>query len=123
MINRQLIVYEKHFRRTFLHVQDIARAFLFAMDHVDPMRGQAFNTGHESLNLTNEEVALAIRGRVDYYLHFAKVGHDPDRRDYTVSFQKLRGLGFEPTVTLGEGLDELIRAMEVVRFDNPSDNL
>lgn len=123
VVNRQLIVYEKAFRRTFLHVQDIARAFAFAVEHLDRMRGQAFNVGHESLNLTKEQVALAIRERVDFYLHFAEVGHDPDRRDYTVSFQKLRDLGFEATVTLGEGLDELIRAMAVLRFDHTYDNL
>lgn len=123
VVNKQLIVYEKDFCRTFLHVQDIARVFVFALGHLDQMRGQVFNAGHESLNLTKEQVALAIRERVDFYLHFAEVGHDPDRRDCIVSFQKLRDLGFEPTVTLGQGLDELVRAMAVLRFDNPYDNL
>lgn len=123
VVNRQLIVYEKDFRRTFLHVQDIARAFAFAIERLDRMRGRAFNVGHESLNLTKEQVALAIRERVDFYLHFAEVGHDPDRRDYSVSFQRSRDLGFESTVTLGQGLDELIRAMAVLRFDSPYDNL
>ena len=58
--NRQIILYEGHFRRTFLHSQDAARSYLFAIDYYDKMSGQAFNVGDDSMNYTNREVAQLI---------------------------------------------------------------
>jgi nucleoside-diphosphate-sugar epimerase len=122
-VNKQIIVYERSFRRTFIHVRDMARAFRFAVENIDRMAGQAYNVGHESQNLTKEQIARKIRERVPFYLHFAETGSDLDQRDYEVSYEKVRKLGFETTVTIDEGIDELVRAMEVVEVKNPYMNL
>ena len=116
VVNKQIIVYEQHFRRTFIHVRDMARAFQFALANFETMQGESYNVGHESLNFTKEDVATTIRERVPFYLHFAEVGADPDQRDYEVSYEKIRNLGFETTTTLEAGIDELIRAMDVVEI-------
>lgn len=113
IVDKQLIVYERHFRRTFIAVQDMARAIIFALDNAEKMLSQPFNVGHESLNLTKEDIALKIREKVPFFLHFADIGHDEDKRDYEVSYQKIRQVGFETQTTIDKGLNDLIRVMDL----------
>lgn len=123
VVDKQLIVYERHFRRTFIHVRDMARSVLFALEHLEAMAGRAFNVGHESLNLTKEAIALAVRAHVPFYLHFSDEGHDVDARDYEVSYERVRGLGFETEVTLDQGIRELIRVAQVIDRATPYSNV
>lgn len=123
VVDKQLIVYERHFRRTFIHVRDMARSVIFALDHIDAMAGQPFNVGHESLNLTKEQIALAVRAHVPFYLHFSDEGHDLDARDYEVSYERIRALGFETEVTLEDGIRELIRVVHVIDRSTPYTNV
>ncbi|MGH9749440.1 MAG: NAD-dependent epimerase/dehydratase family protein [Candidatus Polarisedimenticolia bacterium] len=120
---RFLVVYEKHFMRTFIHVHDIARSFLFAIENATRMSGQVFNVGSEEMNYSKAEVCEKIRARVDYYLHYADVGEDADRRNYVVSYRKIRDLGFRTTITLEDGIDELVRGVELLEFKTPYSNL
>lgn len=121
--DRQIIVYERHFRRSIVHVFDMARAIIFALENIERMRGEPFNVGHESMNLTKGDIADRIREFVEFYLHFAEIGTDADQRDYEVSYEKIRGLGFETTVTVDEGIQQLVKAMEAVQITNPYGNL
>jgi len=121
--NKSLIVYEKHFRRTFIHVTDMARSFIFALENLDRMRDEVYNVGHESMNYTKEEVALKIKEKVDFFLYFADIGSDPDKRDYEVSYEKIRRLGFETKVTMDQGIDELIRGFQMITFRTPYRNV
>jgi nucleoside-diphosphate-sugar epimerase len=123
IVNKQLIVYERSFRRTFIGVRDIARSIMFALDHIDQMAGEAYNVGHESMNFTKEQIALKIRDYVPYYLHFADVGTDEDRRDYDVSYEKIRHLGYHTEVTIEAGIEELVRAMDVLDIFDPYSNV
>lgn len=121
--NKQLIVYERHVRRTFIHVWDMARSFLFALENTEKMRDQVYNVGHESMNYTKQDIAMLIREKVPYYLHFAEIGEDPDKRDYEVSYEKIRKVGFETSVTIQDGIDELIQGMAVLKISNPYSNV
>ncbi len=121
VIDKQLIVYERHFRRTFIGVRDMMRAILFALERIDIMAGQPFNVGHESMNLTKEDIALKVRERVPFFLHFADIGQDEDCRDYDVSYARIRGLGFATEISMDQGIDELIRAMAVLGGDGIAD--
>ncbi|MDP6446103.1 MAG: NAD(P)-dependent oxidoreductase [Pirellulaceae bacterium] len=123
VIDKQIICYERHFRRSFVHVTDMGRAIIFALNQMDDMTGRPFNVGHESMNLTKEQIARKIQEFVPFYLHFAEIGTDADKRDYEVSYDKIRRLGFETKMTLDEGIRELIRAMEVLELDHPYSNL
>jgi nucleoside-diphosphate-sugar epimerase len=123
IVNKQLIVYERSFRRTFIGVRDIARSILFALHHIDRMSGEAYNVGHESMNFTKEQIALKIRHYVPFYLHFADVGTDEDSRDYDVSYEKIRQLGYQTEVTLETGIEELVRAMDVLDIFDPYSNV
>jgi nucleoside-diphosphate-sugar epimerase len=120
---KTLIVYEKNFMRTFIHVKDMARSFLFALKNYEKMEGEIYNVGNEKLNFSKEEICKLIKKKVDFYLHFAEVGRDLDKRDYYVSYDKIQELGFETSITMEKGIDELIRASEVIKINNPYTNL
>ncbi|MBX6314061.1 MAG: SDR family oxidoreductase [Isosphaeraceae bacterium] len=121
--NRNLIVYEGGFKRTFVHVRDMARSILFALERWDAVKDDVYNVGHESMNFTKEDVARQILKHVDYYLHFAEVGHDADQRNYEVSYEKIRAKGFETTIDLDRGIAELVRAAKLIEFQNPFANV
>ena len=121
--NRNLIVYEGGFKRTFVHVRDMARSFMFALDNWDNVKDDVYNVGHESMNFTKEDVARKIMKFVDFYLHFAEVGKDDDQRNYEVSYEKIRRKGFETTVDLDTGIAELVRACQLISFSNPFANV
>jgi len=119
---KSLIVYEKSFMRTFIHVRDMARAFLFALDNYDTMRGEIYNVGDNSMNFSKEEICLLIRKKVDFYLHFADISHDVDQRNYVVSYDKLDKLGFNASISIEEGIDELLKAAQAIEVSNPYAN-
>ena len=121
--NRNLIVYEGGFKRTFVHVRDMARSIMFALDKWDSMKDDVYNVGHESMNFTKEEIARQVLKHVNYYLHFAEVGTDADKRNYEVSYEKIRAKGFETTIDLDRGIAELARACNLIEFQNPFANV
>jgi nucleoside-diphosphate-sugar epimerase len=120
--NNNLVVYEGSAKRTFLHVYDFARALLYAITHFDEMKNEVYNLGHEDMNCTKREIAEIIQKYHKFYLHFAEFGSDPDKRDYEVSYKKLRTCGFETKITLDEGIQELIRGYKMIHLRNPYSN-
>ncbi len=121
--NKNLIVYEGGFKRTFIHVRDMARSIMFALDNWDSVRDDVYNVGHESMNFTKEEIARTVLKHVNYYLHFAEVGTDADQRNYEVSYEKIRAKGFETTIDMDRGIAELARACNLIEFQNPFANV
>ncbi len=121
--NRNLIVYEGGFKRTFVHVRDMARSFIFALERWSEVRDDVYNVGHETMNFTKEDVARKILEHVNFYLHFAEVGNDADQRNYEVSYEKIRKRGFETTIDLDRGISELVRAAQLIDFQNPFANV
>jgi nucleoside-diphosphate-sugar epimerase len=120
---RYLVVYESHFMRTFIHVQDIARVFLFALENTSKMKGQVYNVGSEAMNFSKAQVCEMIRAKVDYYLHYAAVGQDADKRNYVVSYKRINALGYQTTISLEQGIDELVRACEALEVRTPYTNV
>lgn len=116
--HKQIVLYEGHFKRTFLHARDAAGVYLFALDNYENMVGQAFNVGSEGMNYTKKEVALRIKNYVDYYLHEAEIGEDQDKRDYEVSYAKLRALGYRTSIDLDKGIRELIKVLKHLHLTN-----
>jgi nucleoside-diphosphate-sugar epimerase len=120
--NRQIVLFEGHFRRTFLHSTDAAAIYPFAMANFRRMAGNVYNVGDEAMNYTKKQVAHRIREYVNYYLHEADVGTDPDQRDYEVDYSRLKALGFRARVTLDEGLRELVKVLSVLTIQHPLRN-
>lgn len=121
--NRNLIIYEKTFKRTFIHVRDMAESLIYALENFRRMRDEVFNIGSNDMNFSKEDIALLIKKRLDYYLHFAEIGKDEDQRNYEVSYEKINQAGFFTRVGIEEGLDELIRSMSVIQVVNEYSNV
>jgi len=120
---KTLIVYEKQFMRTFIHVRDMADAFILALRNYAKMKGEIYNVGSDDMNYSKEDICLMIKKKVDYYLHFADVGHDLDQRDYMVSYEKIKNAGFVPAVSMDQGIDELVKISEAIEIQNPHYNI
>ena len=113
--DRYLVIFEKDFKRNFVHIRDVADCFLHCLHHAVPMAGRSFNCGFDEANLSKEELALKIKQYVpDFYLHFAEVGQDPDKRNYIVSSQRLRDAGFVARRSLDDGIQELIKGYRML---------
>lgn len=117
------MVYEAHFKRTFIHVYDMARSFLFAVKNFDNLKNEIYNVGSESMNFTKEDIAKKIKDFIPYHLHFADFGTDPDQRNYEVSYAKIRNKGFETSIDLNDGISELIKGYEAIYIHNPFSNV
>ena len=120
--DRYLLIYQPHFMRAFIHVGDFARGLIFAMDNAGRMVNHVYNLGDESLNLTKGELAQRIKEKVDFELQVSEAGEDPDKRNYTVDFSKLRALGYAVRVSVSDGIDELVRGLPVLDVKNPFTN-
>lgn len=108
LTQKKFDIYEAHFKRTFLHVRDVARAFLFAVENFDVMKGQVYNVGGDELNYTKLEVCNFIQEAItDCQIVPSNAGTDADKRDYKVSYEKIRKLGFQPSIGVKEGIEEL----------------
>jgi nucleoside-diphosphate-sugar epimerase len=122
--NRSLIVFERNFRRTFIHVRDMVSAFLFAIENFDSLKDSIFNVGSEKLNCTKEDVALELKKIVDYVVLFVDKGFtDPDKRNYEVCYDKIRNKGFATRISLKEGLIELVKGCQTLSLRNPYSNV
>lgn len=116
--DRWIVLFERHFRRNFLHVQDAARAFLFAVQHYDRMVGRAFNVGDTRANMTKEQLVKMIFAELPGGIYMiSDHGTDPDQRDYIVSNARIEALGWRPQHTLQEGIRELIHAYRGMPYE------
>jgi len=107
---RKLILFEKHFKRTFLSINDLARSFRWALEKYDVMKGQKWNVGDEKLNHTKLDIANIIKSKVEYELVINdELSHDKDGRDYFVDYSKIKSIGFESTETLEDGIESLVK--------------
>jgi nucleoside-diphosphate-sugar epimerase len=121
--DKNLIIYEKHFKRSFIDVLDMGRAFIFAIENADKMINNVYNVGDESLCYNKEEVALEIQKKIDFYLHFAEIGEDLDKRNYFVSYKKIKQLGYHTTQSLQHGIDSLRNGLSMINLKNRYSNV
>lgn len=111
-----LVLYEGHFKRNFIHVRDIAEAFIHCLKRFDQMKNGSYNVGLSDCNLSKRELCEEIKKQIpNFYFVEAEVGQDPDKRNYMVSNKKIESTGFKPKWSLQEGIAELIKGYQVIK--------
>lgn len=110
-----IVIFEKDFKRNYIHVRDVADCMLHCMANAGAMAGKPYNVGLDSANLSKEELAVKVKQYLpSFYIHFAAIGQDPDKRNYIVSSDRLRRAGFEARRSLDAGIQELIKGYRMM---------
>ena len=117
--DRVLVLFEEHFRRNYIHIRDVAKAFLFGIEHYEKMKGEPYNVGLSSANITKRQLAEKIKEYIPgLYIHSAEIGEDPDKRDYIVSNEKIESLGWRADYSLDDGIQELIKGYKIIKTNS-----
>jgi nucleoside-diphosphate-sugar epimerase len=114
--DRFIVLFESQFKRNFIHVRDVTRAFLHAIDNCGTMKTQAYNVGLSEANLSKKELCERIKQHLPHFVFLeSEVGHDPDKRDYIVSNAKIEATGYHPQFSLDDGIRELVKGCAMMR--------
>jgi len=110
-----LVILEKDFKRNYVHIRDVADCMIYCIKNSPQMVGRPYNVGLDEANLSKEELALKVKEYVpNFYIHFAAIGSDPDKRNYIVSNERLRKAGFEAKRSLDDGIKELLKGYRMI---------
>lgn len=116
--DRFVVLFQADFKRNYLHVRDAGRAFVHALMNYDHMKGRPYNVGLSDANLSKRELCTVIqRHAPDFCVLEAEVGKDPDQRNYIVSNERIEATGFKPSVSLDDGIGELVKGFRIIRRD------
>ncbi len=114
--DRAVVLFESHFKRNYIHIRDVARAFMHGIENFETMRGGPYNVGLSDANLSKLELCETIKKHLPKFVFLdAPIGEDPDKRDYIVSNEKIEGTGFKPAYSLDDGIIELIKGYTMIR--------
>jgi nucleoside-diphosphate-sugar epimerase len=109
-----IVIFEKDFKRNYVHIRDVADCFCYCIDNPEAMAGRAYNVGLDAANMSKEELALTVKNYMpDFFIHFSEIKSDPDKRNYIVSNQRLREAGFEASRSIEFGIEELLKAYKM----------
>ena len=114
--DRAVVLFEAHFKRNYIHIRDVARAFIHGIDHFETMRDEAYNVGLSDANLSKLELCQKIQQHLPKFVFLeAPIGEDPDKRDYIVSNEKIERTGFRPAFSLDDGIRELMKGYRMLQ--------
>jgi nucleoside-diphosphate-sugar epimerase len=114
--DRTVVVFEGHAKRNYIHVRDVARAFLHGIENFPSMQGQPYNVGLSDANLSKLELCARIKSHLPQFVYLeAPVGEDPDKRDYIVSNEKIERTGYRPAYSIDDGIGELVKGYTVLK--------
>ncbi len=114
--DRAVIVFEGHFKRNYIHVRDVAKAFMHAIANYTSMNNRPYNVGLSAANLSKLELCAKIKEHVPQFAYVeAQIGEDPDKRDYIVSNAKLEATGWQPDWPIDRGIRELVKGYAMLR--------
>ena len=114
--DRFVVLFESHFKRNYIHVRDVSRVFRHGLQNLDTMGGEIYNVGLSDANVSKKELCEHIQKQLpDFTFLEAKVGKDPDQRNYIVSNAKIEATGFKQEYSLDRGIAELIKGYTMIR--------
>ena len=107
---KKITLFEGHFRRNYIHINDVCRVFLFGIKNFSKFKNNIFNVGLSSANLTKKQLCHKIKKNIpDLIIENDEFAKDPDKRDYIVSNKKLEKTGFKPIYSIDYGIKQLIK--------------
>jgi nucleoside-diphosphate-sugar epimerase len=113
--DKSLVLFEGDFKRNYIHIQDVCDTFLYGIENYKVLNNEVFNLGLSSANLSKRQLAEKIKSYVPKLAIIdSDIGTDPDKRDYIVSNEKLENTGWNPKVSIDEGIVELLKAAAFV---------
>jgi nucleoside-diphosphate-sugar epimerase len=114
--DRAVVMFERHIKRTYVHVREVARAFMHGLARFDAMKDRPYNVGLSDANLSKWELCERIQKHVPGFVFMeAPIGEDPDKRDYIVSNARIEATGFNPAHSLDDGIVELMKGFKMIR--------
>ena len=120
--DRTVILFEGHYKRNYIHIRDVAKAFIFSIENSSVMLSNIYNVGLSDANISKIELCQLIKNHIpDFKFYDHGDGKDPDQRNYIVSNAKIESLGYKPTSSLDDGIRELIKGYTMisnVRYGN-----
>lgn len=115
LTDKYITVFEKNFKRNFIHIEDVGRVFTYALQNFDSMKSNVYNVGLSDANLSKEELLTKIKTYIpDFAITYCDYYEDPDKRDYIVSNKKIEASGWNPIYNLDDGITDLIKAYQIV---------
>ena len=119
-----LVLFEEHFMRNYIHIKDVCKAFLHCMVNFDEMKGEAYNVGLSTANLSKRKLSEKIKKYVTkLVIIYSEIAEDPDKRDYIVSNEKLEQTGWYPDYTIDDGIKEIIKAHKMLNLSKRNKNI
>jgi nucleoside-diphosphate-sugar epimerase len=114
--DKAVLLFESHFKRNYIHIRDVCKVFLHGIVNFQKMKGQIFNVGLSSANLSKRKLCEYIQKHIPSFTFLdSSIGNDPDQRNYIVSNDKIEATGFNPEVSLDDGIKELIKGYAMIR--------
>jgi nucleoside-diphosphate-sugar epimerase len=115
VFDKVVVLFESHFKRNYIHVRDVANAFIHGIGNFEAMHGEAYNVGLSDANLSKKELCEVIQRHVPGFVFVeSDIAEDPDKRDYIVSNEKIEATGFKPRYSLDDGVTELIKGYQMI---------
>ncbi|MBF0208418.1 MAG: SDR family oxidoreductase, partial [Oligoflexia bacterium] len=116
-----IVLFESHFKRNYLHISDVARAFIFCMENFQVMKDHCYNVGLNEANLSKYDLCSLIKEYIPNFVFLeSQIGKDPDQRNYIVSNEKINNKGFFAKRTVADGIKELIKGFQIIKRHNTS---
>lgn len=116
VFDRFIVIFEPHFKRNYIHIRDVAKAFIHCIDNFAKMKNEPYNVGLSDCNISKRQLCEEIKKQVpDFCIMESQIGEDPDKRDYIVSNEKIEETGFKPDFSLPDGIGELIKGYQIIK--------
>jgi nucleoside-diphosphate-sugar epimerase len=124
-MKRELIIYQRGYSRSFVHIRDVVRGVIMGLEaEKEKIKGQVFNLGTENGNYSKNDIVNFILKRMpETVVEYKDMSFGGDMRDITVSFEKIkRVFGFDTTLTVDDGVREVLFALKTGLIRNPTDD-
>ncbi len=114
--DRTVVLFESHFKRNYIHVRDISRAFRHGPANFETMKGEIYSVGLSDANVSKKEPCDHIAQEVPGFRYVeVPFAADPDQRNSVVSNVKIEATGFKSEMSPSRGIRELAKGFTMLR--------